>query len=513
MKNLIVSAIMCVSAGILVRYLQQQHRQRQGDGPAHAGGSAPAAEADAEEPRLRRYAVREILSGSREFCAPISTLVVDEPTGFVFVSGLVADDLLDADLSGVKGDTGREAAAVLAAIARLLRAVGASMEHATAALVHLADMDDMEALNGAFAEYYTAGSGPSRTTVQSSSIVLGNRVEITMTARRPPGAPALPPSGLLAVPAEVPRAAAGGPTHLRKFGAADVDFHSPIATVTVDTASGMIHLSGIVSDDIVPPPPGKGDAARETENILLMAKGLLAAVGASFDDVVYALVHFADLEGDFAAVNRVWSSHFTQPVGPARTAVHASRIVLDSKVEVTLTALLPPGSRGALPATATLDARAGAGGARAGSGAASATIRRFSPAKISFRAPISSVVVDEATGLIHIAGLVILNIAGAPADGRGDAEVEARAVLAAVSDIVATLGSSMRLLTTAVVHVLSLDDFEGVNRAFADFFEPGAGPARTTIEVAEVVRGCRVELSFTALRARGAPPLPDAYVI
>ena len=499
-KQLILSGIICVSAAILIRYIHQQRLEG-------ARG------------RLRRYATTEILSGSREFSAPISTLTVDEDTGFIFISGLVVDDLLAVDLEGIKGDAEREAAAVLTAVAGLLRSVGASIQDdVTYALVHLASMDDMDGLNRAFGEYYSPGKGPTRTTVQASSIILGCKVEITVTARRPPNAPALPPEGLLRLPASPPSgedgpAGEGGVSHLRRYGTADVDFHSPISTVTVDTESGLILLSGIVSDDIVPPPPGKGDAGREMENILEMAKGLLAAVGAGFEDVVYALVHFADLEKDFQDVNAVWSKHFQQPDGPARTAVHASKIVLDSKVEVTLTALLPhvDGSRASLPNAASLRARQTG---EAAIGTKSNTIRRFSPTSISFRAPISSVIVDEVSGSIFIAGLAFENVANRPADGKGDAESEARAILFAVQDILGRLGSSMQLVSSSIVHVQSIErDFDGLNKAFAEFFTPGTGPARTTVEASEIVRGCRVEITITAVRDRDAPALPDGYVV
>ena len=98
--------------------------------------------------------------------------------------------------------------------------------------------------------------------------------------------------------------------------------------------------------------------------------------------------------------------------------------------------------------------------------------------------------------------------AGGDADGKGDAESEARAILFAVQDILGRLGSSMQLVSSSIVHVQSIErDFDGLNKAFAEFFTPG------TVEASEIVRGCRVEITITAVRDRDAPALPDGYVV
>ena len=57
-------------------------------------------------------------------------------------------------------------------------------------------------MNGRF-----AGTGPTRTTVQAGAIIFGCKVELSVTARRAPGAPPLPPEGPLPLPTHAAPAA------------------------------------------------------------------------------------------------------------------------------------------------------------------------------------------------------------------------------------------------------------------------------------------------------------------
>jgi hypothetical protein len=87
------------------------------------------------------------------------------------------------------------------------------------------------------------------------------------------------------------------------------------------------------------------------------------------------------------------------------------------------------------------------------------------------------------------------------------------------------------------VDIADIEEFAGLNAAFAAYFSPGtgaptlgtqltlgrtprlrrqagprgaggAGPARTTVQAARVIFGAKVELSVVAKRPRDAPPLP-----
>lgn len=50
------------------------------------------------------------------------------------------------------------------------------------------------------------------------------------------------------------------------------------------------------------------------------------------------------------------------------------------------------------------------------------------------------------------------------------------------------------------------EDYEGFNRIYRSYFDPGRLPARTCIGVTALARGARVEIDFVARRPAQAPP-------
>ena len=67
-------------------------------------------------------------------------------------------------------------------------------------------------------------------------------------------------------------------------------------------------------------------------------EALLAAAGATFDNVVKTTVFLADI-ADFAAVNEVYASKFTEPY-PARSAVQVGALPAGGLVEIEVVAAL-----------------------------------------------------------------------------------------------------------------------------------------------------------------------------
>lgn len=111
--------------------------------------------------------------------------------GYVYISGLVVDDIITNDGKGnpspravqAKGSVKEEALVILEAIQHLLSAIDVPMDNIVSTLCHLRDVEaDFDGLNEAFAKYFQPGAGPARTTVQSGGrIVLGCLCEITVT--------------------------------------------------------------------------------------------------------------------------------------------------------------------------------------------------------------------------------------------------------------------------------------------------------------------------------------------
>lgn len=90
----------------------------------------------------------------------------------------------------------------------------------------------------------------------------------------------------------------------------------------IDPATGEIVAGGI-----------EAEATRVFENL----KAVLAAAGATFEDVVRVAIYMADL-GNFGAVNEVMKRYFREPY-PARTTIGVAALPRGAAVEIDVIAV------------------------------------------------------------------------------------------------------------------------------------------------------------------------------
>jgi 2-iminobutanoate/2-iminopropanoate deaminase len=88
---------------------------------------------------------------------------------------------------------------------------------------------------------------------------------------------------------------------------------------------------------------------------------------------------------------------------------------------------------------------------------------------------------------------------GAPADIR----TETRVVLGLLRQVLADLGLDLGDLVRTNVYLRELADFDGMDAEYAAAFGDGPLPARTCVQVAALIGGCRVEIDGIARRRRG----------
>ncbi len=82
--------------------------------------------------------------------APFSQIVLDDR--YAYLAGLVAADFPHG--LAVLGDVSAETRAVMGAISDLLKEVGLNFEDVVKAEVHLADLNDFDAMDAAYREYF-----------------------------------------------------------------------------------------------------------------------------------------------------------------------------------------------------------------------------------------------------------------------------------------------------------------------------------------------------------------------
>ena len=112
--------------------------------------------------------------------APFSQVVLDD--NYAYLSGLVAADFPEGQAE--LGDIGKETRTVLSAIDRILEEIGLDVGRIVRVDVHLSNLDDFDAMDAVYREFFQKDKCPARTTTESSRLVGGSRVEITCMARR-----------------------------------------------------------------------------------------------------------------------------------------------------------------------------------------------------------------------------------------------------------------------------------------------------------------------------------------
>lgn len=114
-----------------------------------------------------------------ESSAPFSQMVLDDT--YAHLAGLVAADFPEGQTA--LGDVAAETRAVLAAIQRMLEEIELDMGRIVRVDVHLASLDDFDAMDDAYRAFFVEGQRPARTTTESPRLFGGSRVEITCMAR------------------------------------------------------------------------------------------------------------------------------------------------------------------------------------------------------------------------------------------------------------------------------------------------------------------------------------------
>jgi 2-iminobutanoate/2-iminopropanoate deaminase len=75
-----------------------------------------------------------------------------------------------------------------------------------------------------------------------------------------------------------------------------------------------------------------GGTAEEARQVLANLRAVLAAAGASIDDVVKTTIFLADMD-DFGLVNEIYAETFRSAM-PARSTVQAARLPRGARVEI-----------------------------------------------------------------------------------------------------------------------------------------------------------------------------------
>jgi len=103
----------------------------------------------------------------------------------------------------------------------------------------------------------------------------------------------------------------------------------------------------------------------------------------------------------------------------------------------------------------------------------------------------------SAGGLVFTSGQVPLDPASGKLIESADVGDHVRRVLDNLAAVLAAAGTSLEHAVKATIFLSDLADFAEVNRAYAAYF-PNTPPARSTVQVAALPLGARVEIEIIA---------------
>ena len=111
--------------------------------------------------------------------APFTQVVIDDL--YAHLAGIVAADFPEG--LAVLGDASKETRAIMMLISSILAELDLAFANLVRVDVHLANLDDFDAMDTAYREFFPAGQYPARTTTESRRLFGNSLVEVTCMAR------------------------------------------------------------------------------------------------------------------------------------------------------------------------------------------------------------------------------------------------------------------------------------------------------------------------------------------
>jgi reactive intermediate/imine deaminase len=108
----------------------------------------------------------------------------------------------------------------------------------------------------------------------------------------------------------------------------------------------------------------------------------------------------------------------------------------------------------------------------------------------------------QSDGLIFCSGQIAID----PATGKlaaGDVSTQTLQVMRNIEAVLAAAGATFADVVKTTIFLVDMGDFAVVNGVYGERFANGVAPARSTVGVAMLPLGARVEIEAIARRARG----------
>ena len=101
--------------------------------------------------------------------------------------------------------------------------------------------------------------------------------------------------------------------------------------------------------------------------------------------------------------------------------------------------------------------------------------------------------------LVFLSGQIALDPSGKTELSSLDIEAQTHRAMDNLAAVLRAAGLSMKDVVATTLYVADLKDFEAINRAYGSYF-PSNPPARSTVQVAALPRGAKIEVAAIASR-------------
>ena len=103
-----------------------------------------------------------------------------------------------------------------------------------------------------------------------------------------------------------------------------------------------------------------------------------------------------------------------------------------------------------------------------------------------------------AGGWLYCSGQIALDPSSGAKVGNGDVEKETSQVLSNLLAVLEASGAVANQVVKCNIYLVDLNDFDRVNKLYAEIFDQGISPARACVQVAALPKGCLVEIDCIA---------------
>lgn len=120
--------------------------------------------------------------------------------------------------------------------------------------------------------------------------------------------------------------------------------------------------------------------------------------------------------------------------------------------------------------------------------------------EVASNAPFCHIV--EAGDLVYLSGIIAADDLDAVPEDFSSIAAETTTCLRLIERMLATVSLTLADVTSVLVHMLDLDDFDEMNAAYGTFFESNREPVRTCVAVADLLEKARIEITCQAYQKR-----------